>query len=684
MIEVSEHGAVLIRVFKQEMGQGAQTGIAMIAAEELEADWNAVQVRRLDFSREIEGYAEEWGRFGTGGSYSVESEWTLMRTAGASAREMLRRAAAARWRVDIRDCIARNGFVIHRPSGRRLGYGELAAAAARQPVPADPPLKHPDDYSIIGRSHPGLENRAIVRGTLRYSIDESLPDMLHAVLVRPPVRGSRPLSFDARECRKLAGIESVFAVEPTARDAMFDKGIPGGIAIVGHSTWACLKARRLLDVEWSPVEGGDSESLYRIFDELREIPDVERQTAGRQLAGFDGAERVIEAAYQNPYMAHGLMEPLCAIADFSDRKHLQIWAGTQSPQYSAHQLAANFAIDKAAITIHNYRMGGGYGRRYFCDFLIEAAAISRALGRKVKLTWTREDEIRFGAYHPLRRDHYRAALDADGNIDSLALSSISTHEWGGGEMTYFYGFNHLHVNSHHYRDSPVQWGSWRSVVKHQDTFSREIFIDEIARAVGADPIDYRIAQTRRPAPDDYRSSHNDSLEAQLPQLKRLQVRVLEAVAELSQWRRPRPKNTGLGVAVSAYHDRSFCAQVVEVECGETGYRVVRVYVVADCGLIVNPNLVRGQIESSVLWGLTPVLYGGIDVVGGAVRQSNFHDMPLATMVDCPEMRIELHDFEGRPPAGVGEFAVVPVAPAISNAIFSATGRRLRGFPMQLP
>ena len=683
LIRIDQDNQVTIYIYKQEMGQGASTGIAMIAAEELDADWKNVKVEFLDFDQTIKGYETDWGRFDTGGSYSIEAEWELMRTAGATARAMLLHAAALRWNEPISQCRAEKGYVTNLKSGEQFSYGELTSDASRLKIPEIKQFKPKAQRNIIGQSLTSLKSRQVVDGSLKYTLDRKIDGMVYAMIARPPVLGGKLNHYDANEAKTVRGVIDVFELAPLVRDELFDKGARGGIVIIANSTWACIKAKTLLKITWDDgVNAG--RNCSDIFFELDKRNQVEAKvlfSAGNANKAIQTAHKIIEAEYTSPYLGHGLMEPLNSIADFSDGKHLEVWAGTQSPQHSATNLAPALNIEKKNIVIHPCPMGGGYGRRYFVDFVLEAALISRQVRKVIKLVWSREDEIQFGTYHPLRKDYFKAGLDANGNIESMSNTALSTHLWAGAEMPMTYGLKNYYANSHYYDSKLVNWGSWRAVVKHHDTFSREIFIDEIANSVKQDPLAYRIKQLERPSPNHFDKSINDKIVEAQPFLKRMQVRLLKEISTLSKWSSPRKVHIGLGVAITAFHDRSFCAQVVEVEVVEKSFRVNKVYVAADVGIVVNPNLVKAQIESSVLWALTPVLYGGVQVENGKIKQSNFHDMPLATAHDAPEIIIKLYDFEDRPPCGVGEFAVTPLAPAISNAIFDATGERKRRLHM---
>lgn len=683
LIQIDTNGDVTIFIYKQEMGQGAATGIAMIAAEELDADWSSTHIKLLSYDKNIENYQSDWGRFDTGGSYSIESEWSLMRSAGASARAMLIACAAASWHTNTSNCRTEKGFVIHTPTGKKRSYGELAQAAANIPVPEIKQFKPQNQYQIIGKPHSSLKTINIVQGILKYSLDIKVPGMLVATIIRPPVLGGKIKRYNAEEALKLPGIVAIYPMQELTAKEVFNKGIRGGLVIVGQSTWDCLSARNKIEIEWDHgvLQTKNCRDLYAQLDAFLNPNTTPSQTAGISEQPITQSHKHVSAEYTSPFIGHGLMEPLNAIADFSDGKHLEIWTGTQSPQHSTRHLSIILGIEKDTIVVHPCFMGGGYGRRFFCDFLLEASFISKEVKRPIQLIWTREDEIQFGHYHPLRKDYYQCGLDNDGNIETLTLNVVTTHEWGGGEMPYGYGLKNLKVTSQHYADSIVPWGSWRGVVPHLDSFSREIFIDELAHAAGKDPIAYRISQLNRPSPDNYFSQHNKEVKDALPFIKDMQIKLLEAVAKLSNWHTPRAANVGLGVAISAYHDRSFCAQVVEVELVGEEYILKKVYTAADVGLVINPNLVRGQIESGIIWGLTPVIHGGVTVNNGRITQSNFHDMPLVKMHETPEMITELFCFEERSPAGAGEFAVTTIAPAISNAIFALSGIRKRHLHM---
>lgn len=687
VIEIASDGNISVYVVKQEMGHGIATGLAMIVAEELDANWSDVQVKFQTFDSNFKDFQDEFGRFDTGGSNSVDTEWNNMRTAGATAKAMLVKAAAKSWGISESDCRAKAGKIVNQNTNEELGYGKLAAIAATLQVPEVTTYKATKDYSIVGEPLPALKNRKVVEGTLEYGIDATVQGMIHAMVVRPPHWGGSIANFDASAARNVKGVIDVITLPEMPRDWVLDRGTRGGIAILGKSTWACMKARKELEVQWQdgPHARANSNELYAEYDKFKGERAWTSFEAGDVEQGYAQADKVIERSYTSPYIAHALMEPLNAIADFVDGKHLHIYAGTQSPGHSAHNLAKALKIEKKDITITPYHMGGGYGRRYFCDFMLEAALISQAAKLPVKLTWTREDEIQVGAYHPMRKDFMKCGVDKEGNIEAFELSAVSAHEWAGGEMSLDYGYKNIKLGSKRFENSPVVCGSWRAVVAHIEIFMREVFIDEVANEVGQDPLAYRLRQLQRPVPDTHTHYHKPELLKELAMRRRIYTKLMKEAAAMAGWTpdgsNKRGKNRGLGVAFTTYHAKSFAAQVADVEVIDGQIKVHNIYCAADCGLVINPNLVEAQIESSILWGLTPVLYGGVDIVNGNIKQSNFHDMPLARMKDCPNMQIKLFNEEDRMPCGVGEFAVVPVAPAISNAIYAGTGVRHRHLHM---
>lgn len=678
-ISIDEEGKVTIRVYPQEMGQGATTGIAMITAEELDADWSQVVVEQVGLDRSFATDGEYYGRQDTGGSTSIEGEWMPMREAGAKTRLMLIQAAASFWGVSVDECDTEPGVVVCPGKDKRLGFGEIAVAAGKLPVPPQATFRNPDDYRIVGRPLPNRITQSAVRGRTIYSADVKLPDMEYAMIVRPPVRGGRLRRFEAREALAMPGVRSVFVLDPIDRDEEFCKGIRGGLVIVGDSTWTCMQARQALQVEWDDGPNGQrsSDELFEEFGHIHEEAETSRERPSTP------SFKTLVADYESPYLAHGLMEPLNATAHCKPDGRVEIWIGSQSPHYTASNIAEILKVDRSLITLHPHAMGGGFGRRFFTDFALEAAIVSKKRNKPVKLVWTREDEVQFSFYHPLRKDYYRCELDDAGNILSLERNAYTTHPWGGFQGSDFC-YWHRNVSSYSYfhEEKLLQCGSWRSVMPHLDHFSQEIFIDELAHAVGKDPLDYRLELLTTPFPKELFEPEQSSQLERLEYIQPILTRLHEEMRSFCDWSRPRPEGVGLGIAAGIYHS-SIIVQVAEVEMLDGKPRVSKFYCVADCGLAINPNLVRGQIEGAILWAMAPVLYGGIDVTQGRVVQSSFHNMPIPKIGDSPEIDIKLINPTDRSPQGVGEFAVLPVAPAIYNALHKVSGKRIRSLRVPL-
>lgn len=682
-VEVSESGKVIIRVLKQEMGQGIATGLAMAVAEEMDVNWNDVTVKQLRYNASMLP-SKTMHRYDTGGSFGMSAEFLPMRILGATAKGMFMRAAALQWNIDPKDCICSSSRVSNTVNNKTLSYGQLASLAALQEIIEVQELKSPDKFKILGSELPSDKCSQVISGQIKYSMDLKFPKMLYSMIVRPPSLGGTLIKYDDSEAKKLDGVVDIFTLAPVISESLFFKGVRGGVVIVAESTWACMQARKVLTVQWNKLDSmkRNSDDMYQELDKFRQEGTGKTNfKAGNVKKGMQASSKVISAEYTSPYIAHGLMESLNAVAEFAEDGSVSIWVGTQSPNATAKNISNVLGIDRKQITINPLPMGGGYGRRYFADYVIEAVLVAKRYSQPVKLIWTREDEIQFDSVHPLRKDYCQCGLDEIGNVKSFAIDAVSTHEWGGMGLPWFYGHQDLLFRSWFYDNKLLQWGSWRAVVMHLDVYSRECFLDEVAYEAGVDPLEYRIQQTKLPQPigtseQDQKNNHR------ITELKRHHLRSFEAIKKLSRWDEKRPDNVGLGVATVAYHDVSLCTQVAEVSVTKGKIKVDKIYCVADVGFCVNPNLVKGQIESSILWGMTPVLHGGVDVVQGEIIQSNFDSMPLAKIQEAPEIIIQLENYEDRKPSGAGEFAVPPIAPAILNAVYAVTGERIR--TMKLP
>ena len=649
-LRVDPGGDVTIWLARSDMGQGVRTALPMIVADELEADWGRVRVEQAD------AHPTRYGRMMTVGSMSVAGGgWTPLRQAGAAAREMLVAAAAARWGVDASECRAERGRVLHAASSRSLGYGELAEAAAALPVPAQPRLKDPSEFRLIGTRVPPVDARAKASGRAVFGADVRVPGMLFATVVRPPVFGSRVGSFDATRARAVQGVRDVVQIS-------------SGLAVVATSTWAALKGARALDVTWEGETFAMSTAdVFRELARLADQPGAVALDRGDTEGALAAGARRVEATYEAPYLAHATMEPMNCTADArADR--CEVWAPTQNPQ-AVQSVAARLArVPVEAVTVHVTYLGCGWGRRSSTDFVQDAVETSLRVGAPVQLQWTREEDMRHDFYRPAAHVRMAGAVSADGRVTALrarvaaqAITGITSgvdSQAVSGLSGSSYGIPNVHVE-HCLARLAVPVGFWRSVGPSQNTFFVESFVDELAHAAGQDPVAFRLAML-----------------AGNPRLRR----VLELAAERSGWGRALPAGRARGVAL--VEDRGGrVAEVAEVSLDGGRVRVHRVTCVADCGRVIHPGIVEGQLSGSVVGGLTAALYGEITLERGRVAQSNFHDYPMLRMAETPAIDVHLVPSE-EAPGGVGEPGLPPVAPAVANALFALTGKRVRRLPIR--
>jgi isoquinoline 1-oxidoreductase beta subunit len=656
-LEVDATGAVTVWVTKSEMGQGVQTALPMLVAEELEADWNSVRVRQADAD-------PRFGDQDTGGSQSVSSLWDPLRTAGAQAREMLVAAAAARWTVPASECRAERGAVIHPPTGRRLAYGDLVAEAAALPVPEHPRLKSASEYRLIGRDVPRLDLPNKVNGSAGYGIDVRVPGMLYASIARCPVFGGRMSGYDAAAARAVPGVREV--VE-----------IPSGVAVVADSTWAAFQGKRALACRWDEGAAGklDSPRIAGLLRARAALPGDLARNDGDASRALARAARRIEAEYEVPFLAHAPMEPMnCTAHHTGDR--CEVWAPTQVPSWTTTEVSKALGLAPEQMTVHVTLLGGGFGRRLLFDFVIEAAQVSKQIGAPVQVVWTREDDLQHGWYRPTSLHRLAAALDAKGRptawFHRIVAPSINAQRWperfqarldqdavdGAADLPY--AFPNLRVEFGPLSTPvPVSW--WRSVYASQNAFANECFVDEVAHAARQDPVAFRRA---------------------LLQGAPRHRRALELAAEKAGWGVPLPRGRARGVAVHQLFGQTIVAQVAEVSIEGGRPRVHRVVCAIDCGTVVHPDGVRAQMESGVVYGLSAALHGAITIKGGAVEQTNFDSYPVLRMNEMPAVEVHLVP-STEAPSGAGEPAVPPIAPAVANAVFALTGRPVRRLPISV-
>jgi isoquinoline 1-oxidoreductase subunit beta len=650
-----------------EMGQGSYTGLATILAEELDADWAQVRVESApaDASR----YANLiFGKIqGTGGSSAMANSWAQLRDAGAKARAMLLTAASNQWRVSVSELTVDKSVIYHAASKRQATFGSLVKSASALPVPATVQLKNPENFKLIGHLPPRVDVPAKCDGTAQFTIDVEMPGMLVALLKRPPLFGATVKSFDDSAAGKVPGVVKVVQV-------------PGGVAVVAKSFWAAKQARDALKIEWddSKAEKRSSAALMEEYRRLAEQPAASARKEGDVQKALGAATHRISASYEFPYLAHAPMEPLDAVVKL-DAKGCEIWTGDQFQTLDQANAAQTAGLDPKQVIIHTLYAGGSFGRRanVFSDYIVEAVSIAKAFGADgtpIKLQWTREDDIHGGLYRPMYFHKLEAGLNAQGELTGwhhviVGQSIMAGGAFAGmikdgidptsveGAATIAYSIPNIAVDLSTTKTGvPVLW--WRVVGSSHTTFAVESFIDEVAHAAGVDGFSFR----------------RKLLEHE-PRMKA----VLELAADKAGWGSPLPKGRGRGIAVGEAF-KTFVAQVAEVSVDESGaIKVERVVCAVDCGVAINPDIIRAQMEGGIGFGLGAALYGAITLKDGHVVQSNFNSYRVLRMNEMPQVEVHIVP-SAEDPTGVGEPGVAPIGPAVANAIFAATGKRLHVIP----
>jgi isoquinoline 1-oxidoreductase beta subunit len=664
-VRIGADESVTVIANHSEMGQGIYTGLAMIVAEELDADWSKVRVESAPadpvYNHTLYGFQI------TGGSTSTFSEWDRLRKAGASARAMLVAAAAEVWSVAPSSCGASEGHVVHAGSGRRLSYGSLAERASRLAPPQDVALKDPKHFKLIGKSTKRLDTPSKVDGTAVFGLDVTLPGMLVALVARPPVFGGKAKAIDDADARAVSGVRHVVAIDR-------------GVAVVADGFWAAKKGREALRVTWDegPLASLDTRTQGEEYAELARKPGAMARKEGDVSSAMARAAKTLEAVYELPYLAHAPMEPLNCVADVRP-DGCDIWTGTQGQTFDHFAAIEITGLKPEQVKIHTTLLGGGFGRRAAIDahFVREAVQVSKAVKAPVKVIWTREDDIRGGYYRPRARHTIAGGLDADGiptawrhgivcqsfimgtpfekvivkhGVDETAVEGAADLPYRIPNLAMAWQIAPAGV--------PVIW--LRSVGHTHTAFVVESFVDELAHAAGKDPFEFRRA-----------------LLTEHPRHKR----VLELAAEKAGWGSQLPEGHGRGIAVHESFG-SFVAHVAEVSVSPGGnVRVHRVVCAIDCGPVVNPDSIAAQMEGCIAFGLTAAFYGEITFEDGRVKQRNFHDYPILRMNEMPAVEVHIVKTTDKM-GGVGEPGVPPVAPAVANAVFAATGRRLRRLPIR--
>ena len=691
-LSIDPTGTVTIVSHRTEMGQGIRTSTSMVVADELEADWARVRVIQADGDK-------KYGSQDTDGSHSIRDFLQPLREAGASARTMLEQAAATTWGVAVSEVHARNHEVVHEKSGRALGYGALAHAAAALPVPAASSLtlKPKAQFRYIGKGMPIVDGDDIVQGKAVYGFDARLPGMKYAVVARPPVYGGKVSAFDQSEALKVAGVERVVQLPGTPPPSGFQP--LGGVAVIASNTWAALKGRDALKITWDhgPNAAYDSDTYAKALIETSKKPGVVVRKEGDVDQALKSAAKVVSADYYAPHLAHTPMEPPAALAHVTD-KGCEVWTCTQNPQGARDELAKALKLPPEQVAVHVTLVGGGFGRKSKPDYCVEAALLSKEVGAPVRVIWTREDEVRHGYYHTVTAQHMEGALDANGKVTGWLARSVfpsigstfapnvehpDAGELGLGFLDVPYAIPNLRCESGA-ATAHVRIGWFRSVSNIPHAFAVCTFADELASAARRDPRDFLLdlvgdARHVMPGTTEKYANYGAPLEAYPLDTARIR-KVIELASERAGWGSPLPKGHGLGIAAHRSFLTYVCT-VVEVAVADDGrISIPRVITAIDCGTIVHPDRVRSQLEGAAVMGISVAVHGTMTFKQGQAEQSNFDTIELARMPEAPkQIEIILVESDG-PPAGVGEPGLPVFAPALGNAIFAATGRRLRTLP----
>lgn len=667
-ILINDAGKITLFNARPDMGQGTHQALPMLLAEELEVNLDQVEIRNTDGQ----------GKYGSqlsGGSSSVNSRWTPMRTAGAAVREMLISAAATKWQVPVSECFAENAKVVHKPTNKVFTYGELVAEASKLEVPKTPKLKDPKDFKLLGKSVPRPEIPSKINGTAVFGIDGDVPGMLYASIEHSPSIHGKVLSYDGAEAMKVKGVKFVVKTERKMPHKTVE-----AVAVVADNYWAAFKGRKALKIKWD-AEGSDKISTDAYYEDLRRLAKTEgkaykEHTKGDFSKDLMGATQKLEANYQTPFVAHAALEPQNATVWVQGDK-AELWAPIQGPDGLIVEVAAYLKIKPENIKINVPFMGGSFGRKAYYDYVMEALHISKQVNAPVKVIWTREDDITQGPFRPGMMSVMEGGLDANGAVvahnhkvvgasiehqvfkaplkdapDSWAAEAAtlddSPYDFGSRTMSF-----HLAET-----DIPIVW--WRSVYSSTTAFGQESFMDELAHAAKTDPLAFRL----------------DMLAA-APRFSR----VLQTLAKKSNYHYKLPENQAIGIAIARSFG-SIVAHAVTVSKQGKGIKIEKVVSVIDCGMTVNPNNVIAQTEGNIVMGLTAAIKNGISFKDGMAEQTNFHQYNVLRINEMP--KTEVHIIQNQEaPSGVGEPGLPPIAPALCNAIFNLTGKRLRTLPFDI-
>jgi isoquinoline 1-oxidoreductase subunit beta len=694
-LAIDTDGTAYVVAHRSEMGNGVRTSLPRIVADELDADWARVKV--------VQAIGDEkYGDQDTDGSHSVVSFFVPLREAGATARLMLIRAAALQWNVPASECSTELHSVVHKKSGRKLGYGELAAAAAKLDVPKkeELKLKPRGEWRYIGKDSAGYDLKDLCTGKGVFGQDARMDGMLYASVMHPPVLGSTVKSVDDKATLAVPGVKQTATIDTFKPPVLFQA--LGGIAVLADNTWAAMQGRKKLKVDWE-------ESSHRVFNsatyrkELQETahkPGKVVREVGNVDAAFANGGKIVEAEYYAPLLAHASMEPPAALAVYKDGR-VEAWAATQNPQGARDAIAQAVGLKKEDVTVHVTLLGGAFGRKSFPDFAVEAAVLSKKTGKPVKVVWSREDDIKFGTYHSVSAMYMKAALGPDGKPVAWLQRTVfppigSTFNADAvysdaGELGLGFSDLPFAIPNHRSENGPatahVRIGWFRSVANIYHAFAIQCFADELAHAAGKDPLEYALQLLgpdrvipKSELPKDY-ENYGQPYEQYPIDTARFRG-VLQTVAEKSGWGKKKQGN-GFGMGLAMHRSfLTYAATVAQVQIDDAGkVHIQRVDTALDAGTVVNPEMVRNQFEGAAVMGTSVAFYGEITATNGVIDQSNFDTYPVARMNTAPR-EIHVHIVENdSPPGGIGEPGLPAVAPAICNAVFAATGKRIRELPL---
>ncbi|GAB3733741.1 molybdopterin cofactor-binding domain-containing protein [Spirosoma lituiforme] len=669
---IDKSGRITIMNPRPEIGQGTYQSVPALIAEELGVSLDNVTIQQTGGESK---YGGMWSQ-AVGGSGSIRGGYTQMRKVGASAREMLRQAASQQWNVPVMECMAENATIVHKPTGKKLTYGQLADAAAKLPVPKEPTLKDPKQFTMLGKSMPRPDVPLKVAGKAQFGIDAKVPGMVYASVERCPVFGSKLVRFDATQSLKVKGVQKAIKVERIVGKNHYE-----GVAVIADNYWAALQGRKALKVTWDH-DGHDTFNSVDFEKQLRELAKtdgVEGHNAGDFTTAFADAPNKLEALYETPIVSHSTMEPMNALAHYQpgESAKVELWVSSQGGDLVRDEVAKVFSIPADNVTVHVLFNGGGFGRRLTQDFATEAVSLSKAIGKPVKVIWTREDDTRLGPFRPMTFSAMRGALSADGKAIALQHKVISPSIDATMNATYDktkpdgtmleatneqkYEIPNLNTRYVH-ADIHIPLTYWRSVTSSTLAFSHECFIDEMAHKAGQDPLAFRLAMLTK---------ETDA------------KRVLLKLKDVSGWDKPLPAGKGRGIAQWEFF-AGLAGQVVEVSKDNNGgVKVDKVYCVIDLGTVVNPDTVKAQVEGAIAMALTAATKDGITFENGQAVQANFDANRMLRINEMPSIEVHILAEGGPTIKGVGEPGLPPLAPALANAVFAATGKRIRRLPFDL-